>query len=127
MSKLLTPLELKVMNILWDISEGFVRDILDHWEPDDDKKPAYNTVSTIVRILKDKNYVDVVAHGRSHQYFPVVSRENYQEQFLDNAISNVFQGKLNSLVSTLIDSEQVDQTELDQLRKLIEMKKQDRS
>ncbi|MEM6723546.1 MAG: BlaI/MecI/CopY family transcriptional regulator [Bacteroidota bacterium] len=125
MSKLLTPLELKVMNILWDISKGFVRDILDHWEEDEEKKPAYNTVSTIVRILKDKEYVDVIAHGRSHEYFPLISRECYQEQFLDNAISNVFQGKLNQLVSTLIDSEQIDQQELSALKQLIERKKQD--
>ncbi|MEM7103760.1 MAG: BlaI/MecI/CopY family transcriptional regulator [Bacteroidota bacterium] len=124
MSKLLTPLELKVMNILWEIESGFVKDILDHWEdPNDDNKPAYNTVSTIVRILKDKKgFVDIRAHGRTHEYFPIISQETYRKTFLKNAISSVFEGKVSSLVSTLVGQDEISQDELDELKSLIDEK-----
>ena len=67
--KLLTPLELKVMNILWSLKKAFVKEIIAQW-PDQDSLPAYNTISTIVRILEEKGYVQHEAFGRSHQYFP---------------------------------------------------------
>ncbi len=118
MKKLLTPLELKVMNILWKINRGFIKDIRDHW--DEAPIPAYNTVSTIVRILKDKkNYIGHKAYGRTHEYFPTVSKEDYQKQFINSAVQNVFSGSLTSLVSTLVDRESVSTSELDELRSLL--------
>lgn len=123
-NNLLTPLELKVMNVLWRIKKGFVNDILDNWDTDDeDKKPAYNTVSTIVRILKDKKeYVGHKAYGRSHQYFPLVSKREYQSNFLDDAISTLFSGSFSSLVSTFVDKDDISENELDALKRLIEEK-----
>lgn len=118
MKKLLTPLELKVMNILWTIKSGFIKDIRENW--DEDPAPAYNTISTIVRILKDKKeYISHKAYGRTHEYFPKVSKEDYQKQFLDNAVNNVFSGSLSSLVSTLVDQEQISTSELDELRSIL--------
>lgn len=118
MKKLLTPLELKVMNILWNIKSGFIKDIRENW--DEEPTPAYNTISTIVRILKDKkDYISHKAYGRTHEYFPKVSKEEYQKQFLDNAVNNVFSGSLSSLVSTLVDQEQISTSELDELRSIL--------
>lgn len=118
MKKLLTPLELKVMNILWTIKKGFIKDIREHW--DEDPAPAYNTISTIVRILKDKkDYITHKAYGRTHEYYPKVTKEEYQRQFLDNAVNNVFSGSLTSLVSTLVDQEEISTSELDELRALL--------
>lgn len=118
MKKLLTPLELKVMNILWTIKKGFIKDIREHW--DEDPVPAYNTISTIVRILKDKKeYITHKAYGRTHEYYPKVTKEEYQRQFLDNAVNNVFSGSLTSLVSTLVDQEEISTSELDELRALL--------
>jgi predicted transcriptional regulator len=118
MKKLLTPLELKVMNILWTIKSGFIKDIRENW--DEDPAPAYNTVSTIVRILKDKkDYISHKAYGRTHEYFPKVTKEDYQRQFLDNAVSNVFSGSLSSLVSTLVDQDEISTSELDELRSIL--------
>ena len=118
MKKLLTPLELKVMNILWTIKSGFIKDIRENW--DEDPAPAYNTVSTIVRILKDKkDYISHKAYGRTHEYFPKVSKEDYQKQFLDNAVNNVFSGSLSSLVSTLVDQDKISTSELDELRSIL--------
>ena len=121
---LLTELELKVMNVLWNIKKGFVKDILDNWETDDeDKKPAYNTISTIVRILKDKkDFVGHEAFGRSHQYFPIISKTEYQKEFLDNAIDNIFAGSFSSLVSTFVDKKDISAADLEKLKALIDEK-----
>ena len=123
-NNLLTPLELKVMNVLWRIQKGFVNDILDNWDTEDeDKKPAYNTVSTIVRILKDKKeYVGHKAYGRSHQYHPLITKKEYQTNFLDNAVDNLFAGSFSSLVSTFVDKDNISQNELEALKRLIEEK-----
>ena len=125
-NNLLTPLELKIMNVLWRIKKGFVNDILDNWEiEDEDKKPAYNTVSTIVRILKDKkNYVGHKAFGRSHQYFPLISKKEYQTDFLDNAVDSLFAGSFSTLVSTFVDKDDISASELAALKQLIEEKTQ---
>ena len=78
----LTRAEEEVMQVLWKIKKGFVKEILEHF---DEPKPAYNTVSTIVRILQDKGFVDHKAYGRTHEYFPVVSKkrifQNSSEHF----------------------------------------------
>ena len=70
--KQLTRAEEEVMQILWNLESAFVRDILDQFpEP----KPAYNTVSTIVRILEKKGFVNYQAHGKTHEYFPIISKK----------------------------------------------------
>lgn len=119
MKKLLTPLELKVMNILWHIEKGFIKDIRELW--DEEPVPAYNTISTIVRILKDKkNYIGHRAFGRTHEYFPIVTKEEYQKRFLNNAVSHVFSGSLASLVSTLVDETNISDSDLEELKSIIE-------
>lgn len=115
---ILTPLELKVMDVLWKLKKAFVKDILEHWP--DSPEPAYNTISTIVRILQDKKgYIGHVAHGRTHQYIPLVSKVEYQQVFLENAVQKVFEGSVSSLLSKLMDVENVSDKELDELKKLL--------
>lgn len=121
-SKILTPLELKVMNILWTIEKGFVKEVLGHW--DEQPPPAYNTVSTILRILTEKEFVKYTAFGRTHQYFPAITQEEYQGKFLKNAIENVFEGSFSSLVSALVDNDDISNNELEVLKKLIASKKE---
>lgn len=121
MTRILTPLELQVMNLLWEKGKVFVKDLLDAWPLDEDgKKPAYNTVSTIVRILeKEKGFIGYKAYGRTHEYYPLISRAEYQKSFIKNALDKVFSGSITSLVSTLVDDEKVNQEELDELKKLL--------
>ena len=119
MSKILTPLELKVMNIFWEIESGFVKDLLEHF---DEPKPAYNTISTIARILKKKGFLEIKAHGRTHEYFPTITQDEYQKNFLQNAISNVFQGNISNLVSTLFEEKEISKSDLDELKQLIKSK-----
>ena len=92
----LTRAEEQVMHILWKIKRGFVKDILEHF---DDPKPAYNTVSTIVRILQDKGFADHKAYGRTHEYFPIVSKEEYSKSHLSNFINHYFSNSFGEMVS----------------------------
>ncbi len=122
MTRILTPLELQVMNLLWQKKKVFIKDLLEAWPKDNDgKKPAYNTISTIVRILeKDKGFIGYKAYGRTHEYFPLISKSDYQKSFLKNAIDKVFSGSMTNLVSAFVDDEKVSQDELDELKKLLE-------
>jgi len=94
--KELTKAEDQIMQILWKLEEGFVNDIIDRIpEP----KPAYNTVSTIVRILEKKGFVDHKAYGKTHLYFPLIKREEYTQLFIKNFIGNYFSNSFKEMVS----------------------------
>ena len=114
---ILTPTELKVMQILWRLENAFVKDILQDWT--EEPKPAYNTVSTIVRILQEKAFIGHKAYGRTHEYHPLVSRESYQKQFLRNTLEKLFEGSMSSLVSSLVDAEHIAADELDEIKKML--------
>lgn len=120
MKRLLTPLELKVMSILWKKERCFVKDMLTEW--DEEPKPAYNTISTIVRILEEKEFIGHKAYGRTHEYFAVVDQETYQKGFIANAVEHVFSGSAASLVSTLVDQDYISPSDLEALKKLIQEK-----
>ena len=95
--KELTKAEEQIMQILWDLEKGFVKDIVERFpEP----KPAYNTVSTIVRILEQKGFVDHTAYGKTHEYFPLVGKSDYTRTFLPPVLLGVKSevGQTGSLV-----------------------------
>jgi len=94
--KELTKAEEQIMQILWEIGEGFVNDMIDRME---EPKPAYNTVSTIVRILEKKGFVAHRAYGKSHQYYPVVDKKVYTRSFLKNFVGSYFGNSFQELVS----------------------------
>ncbi len=94
--KELTRAEEQVMQILWDVEKGFVKDLLAKMNP---PKPAYNTISTIVRILERKGFVDHQAYGKSHEYFPIVSKDEYRRFSIDNLLSGYFSGSFANLAS----------------------------
>ena len=110
--KELTRAEEQVMQVLWDIQKGFVKDILEKLP---DPKPAYNTVSTIVRILEKKGFVGYQAYGKSHEYYPLVEKENYTRSYLRNFVGNYFGGSFQQLVSFFAREEHMDLKELDEL------------
>lgn len=121
MNKILTPLEQKVMNILWQLKTAFVKDIRNNWP--DGSKPAYNTISTTVRILQDKGFVSHKAFGRTHQYFPVISQLDYQKHLIGNVINSAFSGSVSSLMSALVDNENISHEELDEIQDMINKSK----
>ena len=120
--KELTKAEDQVMQVLWSLGKGFVKDILEQMpEP----KPAYNTVSTIVRILETKGFVTHKAYGKTHEYMPLVSREKYTRFYLNNMVKGYFDGSITSLVSFFAKENSLKANELEQLmKKLEELKKQ---
>ena len=110
--KELTKAEEQVMQILWKLEKGFVKDMIDDMpEP----KPAYNTVSTIVRILEKKGFVDHIAYGKTHEYFPIVSREEYTRLYMRNFMRNYFSGSFKELVSFFAKDDNMSLTDLDEL------------
>lgn len=119
--KPLTKAEEEIMHILWKIKKGFVKDLLDHF---DEPKPAYNTVSTIVRILEKKGFVGYTAFGKTHEYYPLISKEHYTRFYLKSMISGYFNGSFSSLVSFFAQQESLSVKEIEALeKKLAELKK----
>ncbi len=119
----LTRAEEEVMHILWKIKKGFVKEILEHF---DDPKPAYNTVSTIVRILQDKGFVDHKAYGRTHEYFPAVSKDQYSESHLSTFVNDYFSNSFGKMVSFFTKENRMSVKEMEEIMKTMEyeMKKQ---
>lgn len=84
----LTKAEEQVMQYVWKLEKGFLKDILDLFpEP----KPHTNTVSTILKVLKDKQFVDYNVHGRQHEYFPLVTKEQYSGKTMKSLCEKLFQ------------------------------------
>ncbi|MHA6248841.1 BlaI/MecI/CopY family transcriptional regulator [Pontibacter sp. CAU 1760] len=110
--KELTKAEEEIMQVLWQLGQAFVKDILEQLpEP----KPAYNTVSTIVRILEGKGFVGHEAFGKSHRYFPLVAQDKYKSDFLKNFMGGYFGGSFEKLVSFFAKDNNLNVQELDAL------------
>ena len=112
--KELTKAEEQIMQILWNLEQGFVNDIIKEMpEP----KPAYNTVSTIVRILVKKKFVGFKAFGKSHQYYPLMDRDTYRNNYIKHFMGNYFNGSLKKMVSFFAKENNIDVHEMDELLK----------
>lgn len=110
--KELTKAEEQVMQLLWEQEKAFVKDIVDAMP---DPKPAYNTVSTIIRILEKKGFVNHTAYGKTHEYFPLISRKVYTRSFMKNFMRNYFSGSFQEMVSFFAKEDNMSVTELDEL------------
>ncbi|MCT4639434.1 MAG: BlaI/MecI/CopY family transcriptional regulator [Bacteroidales bacterium] len=119
MSKELTKAEEQVMQVLWKLEKAFVKDILDNMKS---PKPAYNTVSTIIRILQKKEFVGHYSFGKSHQYYPLITKEEYRKQFFKGFLSRYFSGSFNQLVSAFSEEENMSVEDMEELKLLIEKK-----
>jgi predicted transcriptional regulator len=115
----LTEAEEKIMQILWKIKKGFVKDILEQLP--EANKPAYNTVSTIVRILEVKGFVGHTAYGKTHEYYPLVAKSDYTKFYFRNFLKGYFGGSFAGLVSFFAKEENLNLEELEDLLK--ELKK----
>ena len=114
--KELTKAEEQIMQILWSLEKAFVKEILEELpEP----KPAYNTVSTIIRILETKNFVEHEAFGKSHRYFPVVSKEQYKSFATEKLLSGYFGNSVENMFSFFVKKEKIDLKEADEILKLL--------
>ncbi len=117
--KELTRAEEEIMQELWILNQGFVKDIIDRLpEP----KPAYNTVSTIIRILEQKGFVGHEAHGKSHQYFPLISKADYSKGFMKGFVKRFFSGSYQEMVSFFANEKDMSLQDLEEI--LNEMKRE---
>jgi BlaI family transcriptional regulator, penicillinase repressor len=108
----LTRAEEQVMQILWDLGEGLVKDIRDRFE---DPRPARNTVSTVVRILERKGFVDHKSYGNVHLYYPVVSRDEYSRTQLFGLLESYFDNSFPAMASFFAREKDLTVAELEEL------------
>ena len=111
--KELTKAEEELMQIIWKLGKGFINDILAELpEP----RPAYNTVSTIVRILEKKGFVGHLAFGKSHEYYPLVSKSEYTKSYFGHFMKNYFGNSYREMVSFFTSDNNLDIRELEALK-----------
>lgn len=116
----LTKAEEQVMQYLWELEKAFLKDILDLFpEP----KPHTNTVSTILKVLKEKDFVDYRVFGRQHEYFPLISKEKYSGKTMKSLVKNYFEGSYKNAVSFLVEKKEMSVEDLELL--LNELKNKD--
>jgi BlaI family transcriptional regulator, penicillinase repressor len=116
----LTNKEEEILHILWKLEKAFVKEVLAEIITE---KPHYNTLSTIIRNLEDKGYVDYTAYGKTHQYYPIVTKEAYRKRFFNTAIDNYFNSSYKNVVSFFAKEEKISVEELKEIINLIENNK----
>lgn len=116
----LTKAELEIMQIMWSKGKVLVRDILESMpEP----KPAYNTVSTVVRVLEKKGFVGHKAFGTTYQYYPLIKKKEYTHGFMKNVLNNFFGGSIQQMLCFFSDSRSLSIDELEDLLQIMKNKK----
>lgn len=118
--KQLTKAEEEVMQLLWQLQKTNIAGILEELQ---EPKPAYNTVSTIVRILESKGFVDHEQQGKGYLYYPLISKADYSQQSINKLVDGYFQGSFKSLVSFFMKREELSLRELEAI--LDEIKKEE--
>lgn len=117
-SKELTKAEEQVMQYLWNIKKGFLKDIVDQFpEP----KPAYTTVSTVIRVMVKKGFIGYNSYGKIHEYFPLIPKGEYFQNHVKSLINNYFNGSAPEFASCFAN-EQLNLSELEEIKKLIDEK-----
>ncbi|MDE5612314.1 MAG: BlaI/MecI/CopY family transcriptional regulator [Odoribacter sp.] len=110
--KELTKAELQIMQVLWRKEKAFVNEVREEMpEP----KPAYNTISTVLRVLVEKKFVSYHNYGKTYQYYPLVEREEYMERYMDNVVDNFFSGSVKAVVSFFAKKEKLSREEINEI------------
>lgn len=121
--KELTKAEEQIMQIIWDIEKGFVNDIIEKLPH---PKPAYNTVSTIVRILESKGFVSHESFGKSHRYYPIITKEEYRSFMAGKLLTGYFDNSVENMLSYFLEEKKLNLKDADHLLTLIENAKKER-
>lgn len=112
----LTRAEEQIMQVMWQLDSAFVKEVIDHLpEP----KPAYNTVSTIIRILEVKGFIGHEAYGKSHKYHPLISKDEYKRHATEKLLGNYFENSVESMFSFFVKEEKLDLSDVDEILKMI--------
>jgi BlaI family transcriptional regulator, penicillinase repressor len=110
--KTLTKAEEQVMQVLWKLKEGFIRDIMDAMPP---PKPHQNTIATLLKILIEKEFVGIRIFGRQHQYHPLVSKDSYSKATMRSLVKSYFGGSFSDAVSFMVKENSISVDDLETL------------
>ena len=113
----LTKTEERIMQVLWDLGSGIVRDVIDKLP--DEPKPPYSTISSVVRILEKKGYVGYKAYGKTYEYFPLISKSDYRKHSFGKLFNDYFNGSADSLLSFMVKEENLSPEEINNLKNFI--------
>ncbi|MFL5810102.1 MAG: BlaI/MecI/CopY family transcriptional regulator [Flavisolibacter sp.] len=110
--KTLTKAEEQVMQVMWRVKEGFIRDIMDALPA---PKPHQNTVATILKILMDKEFVGIKIFGRQHQYYPLITKDAYSKATMKSLVKSYFGGSYSEAVSFMVKENTISLEDLETL------------
>lgn len=117
--KELTKAEEQVMQCLWKLEKGFLKDIVEQFpEP----RPANTTVSTVIRVLVKKEFIAYNSYGKIHEYYPLVPKSEYSQGQVKGMIKSFFNGSVTNFASFFTNNEEVSLTELEEIKKLVDSK-----
>lgn len=115
--KELTKAEEQIMQILWKLEKAFVKDIIEKIKT---PKPAYNTVSTIIRILEKKGFVSHKSYGKTHEYYPLITRKEYTTKYFKGFLGNYFSNSFKNFVSFFSKEEDLSVSELEEMLNIVQ-------
>jgi predicted transcriptional regulator len=110
--KVLTKAEEQVMQVMWKIREGFIRDVMEALPT---PRPHQNTIATVLKILTEKEFVGVRVFGRQHQYYPLVNKEAYTKATMKNLVKGYFGGSFSEAVSFMVKENNISLEDLETL------------
>ena len=113
----ITTAEERIMQVIWKLQNVFVKDIIEELE--EDPKPPYNTISSIVRLLEKKGYLSYKAYGKTYEYFPTISKEDYTKTTFSKMFSGYFDSSPASLLSFMVKEEKLSVADIEELKALI--------
>lgn len=108
----LTKAEEQIMQVLWKLGKAFVKEIIEELPA---PKPHYNTVSTLVKIMIEKEFVGYKAYGKSHQYYPLITKEDYSKRTMKNFVKGYFEGSFHNMVSFFVKEKDISIRDLEEL------------
>jgi BlaI family penicillinase repressor len=115
-TKELTRAEEQLMQVLWKMDKAFVKEMIEHLP---DPKPIYSTVSTIIRVLEAKGFVAYEAFGRTHRYYPLLSKEQYKKQEAEKLLTNYFDNSVQDMLSFFIKQENLQVKDVEDIERMI--------
>jgi predicted transcriptional regulator len=115
----LTNKEEEIMQVLWKLKKAFVKEVVAELPK---PKPHYNTVSTVIRKMEDKGFINHEAFGNTHRYYPAISKDAYRKGYFSHAINNYFENSYKNVVSFFANEEKISVEELQEIIKIIENK-----
>ena len=114
----LTKTEERVMQVLWNLKKAFVKDIIEAMP--DDPKPPYNTISSVVRLLEKKGYVDYTAYGKTYEYFPAITKAEYRKASFKKMFTGYFDNSVESLLSFMVKEQKLGKEDIKKIQEMID-------